>query len=68
MEIFEKGSTFIGTDGTEVILMSRVSKRGFAKVKVSKVGSHMLLRTGQVVEGFQLTHGIVKFEGVSADA
>ena len=57
-----KINKMIGTDGTELEVHGKVSKRGFAKVKITKVGSHLLAREGQTIEGFNVVYGVIKFE------
>lgn len=55
-----------GTDGTELKVLSHVSNRGFCKVKVLKVGNLLEVRQGQEIGGFDVYHGVIKFEEKAA--
>lgn len=63
MEKGNKLQAYVG--GTQVELLSRVSKSGIATVRVLAVGLLTQTKVGDVIQGFNITHGAMKFEIVS---
>lgn len=60
MEKGNKLQAYVG--GTQVELLSRVSKSGTATVRVLAVGYLTGAGVGDVIQGFNVTHGVMKFE------
>lgn len=58
-----KMQAYVG--GTQVELLTNVNKRGTATVRVLSVGLLTQTSAGDVIQGFHVTHGAMKFEVIS---
>lgn len=61
----EKGNKLQALVGdTKVELLSRIAKNGTATVRVLAVGLLTQTKIGEVIQGFHVTNGVMKFEVV----
>ncbi len=64
--LIKKNALVVGTDGTELKVLSHVAKDGKAVVRVLEAGNLLEVRKHEVIKDFDVYHGCVKFTEVKA--